>query len=272
MKIEVLVATMHQKDYRLLEKMKINSNVLFINQSDINMYDEYNSNGYRVRMFSNTQRGLSKSRNQALLLAEGEVCLLADDDIEYKEGYREKVLKAFEKIPDADIIVFNTTMINYSGGVRRKEIKKIRRAPRYKNYGSVRIAFRKDSLLKNNIWFNIFFGAGSFFGSGEESLVLRAANKKRLKIYEYPESIAEVDYSVSTWFEGYNEKYFYNKGAFLEAAYPKCKYFLMYYFLIKFRKLTTLSDRKILYWIRKGFNGYKELKPYEDNRIIKWKK
>ena len=33
--------------------------------------------------------------------------------------------------------------------------------------------------------------------------------------------IAEVDMSNSSWFRGYNEKYFKNKGALVAAIYPK---------------------------------------------------
>lgn len=49
----------------------------------------------------------------------------------------------------------------------------------------MRIAFKLKSFQKNNIWFNVNFGTGSIYGSGEESLMLREANKKGLKIYEY---------------------------------------------------------------------------------------
>ena len=38
--------------------------------------------------------------------------------------------------------------------------------------------------------------------------------------------IASVDMSDSTWFKGYNEKYFKDKGALIEAAYPRCSYLL----------------------------------------------
>lgn len=264
LKLEVLVATMKQNDYSLFKKMNINSDVLFVNQSDINKYDECSLNGHRVRMLSNMQRGLSKSRNQALLFSEGDICLIADDDIKYTDGYQNTVFNAFKEIPDADIIIFNTTLLNYSGGIRRKEIKKIRRAPKYKNYGSVRIAFRRESLLKNNIWFNVFFGTGSFYGAGEESLVLRDANKKGLKIYEYPENIAEVDYSISTWFKGYDEKYFYDKGAWLAAAYPKLKHLFKYYYLVSFRNHTNISIKNMMKYLNDGIDGYKSLTTFDD--------
>lgn len=264
MRLEVLVATMNQTDINLVDKMNLKTDVLFINQTNENTYYETKINNRCIRMLSNTQRGLSKSRNQALLYAEGDICLIADDDIIYTDDYEEKVINAFMEIPDADIIVFNTTMVNYKGGINRKDIKKIRRAPRYKNYGSVRIAFKRKSFLKKNIWFNVLFGAGSIYGAGEETLVIREAVRKGLKIYEYPANIAEVDYSTSTWFKGYNHEYFYNKGAFLEACYSKLKFILKYYYVLKFKKITKLSYKEILKLIEDGAKGYKNFKKYED--------
>lgn len=263
MRLEVLVSTMHQSDKSLIEKMNLKTDAIIINQCNKNEYEEFTIKDKKIKFLSNVQRGLSKSRNQALLYASGDICLIADDDIIYKDDYERTVIDAFKKIPDADIIVFDTTMINYKGGIERKCIKKIRRAPKYKNYGSVRIAFKRSSFLKNNIWFNILFGAGAKYGSGEETLVIRDAVKKGLKIYEYPANIADVDYSTSTWFNGYDDEYFYNKGAFLEACYKQKKFVLKYYYLFKFRNLTELSYKEILNLIERGSKGYRELKKYK---------
>ena len=272
MRLEVLVATMNQTDINLVEKMNVKTDVLFINQTNENTYYETKINNRCIRMLSNTQRGLSKSRNQALLHSNADICLIADDDIRYKDDYEEKVLSAFRSLPNADIIIFNTSMINYSGKIKRKDIKKIRRAPKYRNYGSVRIAFKRSSFLKNNIWFNICFGAGSIFGAGEETLLIREANRLGLKIYEYPENIADVDYSVSSWFEGYNAKYFYDKAAFLAAAYPKLKYLLMFYSIFKFKNYTELNIKEIFIAMKFGFKGYDKLKSFEEYTNLLQKK
>lgn len=257
MRVEVLVATMNRKNINFIEDMNIKSDSLIINQSNYNGYEEINKENFKIRMLSNNQRGLSRSRNQAILYSEADICLFADDDVVYENDYVETILKAFKELPDADIIVFETEMINYKGGIVREKLKKIRKAPKYKNYGSVRIAFRRESFIKNNIWFNLNFGAGSKFKAGEETLVLRDANRKGMKIYEYPLKIAKVDYSESTWFEGYNEKYFYDKGAFLAVAYPKLKYILKYYYIYKFRNVSQISIRKAIYNMRKGYLEYK---------------
>lgn len=55
----------------------------------------------------------------------------------------------------------------------------------------------------------------------EDTLFLKELIEKGLKLYKSPIRIASVDMSDSTWFKGYNEKYFKDKGALIEAAYPR---------------------------------------------------
>ena len=48
MNLEVLVATMHQKDYSLLEKMNISSNAVVINQCDSDSVDRFEYKNYSI--------------------------------------------------------------------------------------------------------------------------------------------------------------------------------------------------------------------------------
>ena len=142
----------------------------------------------------------------------------------------------------------------------RKKIKKI---PSYKAFGSVRIAFRRQSILNKGIRFNEKFGAGSgMYGMAEDSLFFRSIHRNGLKAYTYPKTIAEVDFSSSTWFSGFNERYYYDMGAYLSAAYPFLKYAFMFYYPIRTRKMSKLSAIEILICIMKGFYGYKRNLPY----------
>ncbi|MBU5436819.1 glycosyltransferase family 2 protein [Tissierella sp. MSJ-40] len=259
MRIEVLISAMNQTNFDLVEKNNIRSDALIINQCDRYDYAEKSFDKYLVKMISTNNRGLSRSRNEALLNATGDVCLLCDDDVTYKDNYVQIIKEAFKKLPDADIIVFNTEKMNCSDLKKRKHIEKIRIAPKHKNYGSVRVAFKLRSFKKNNIWFNVNFGAGSIYSSGEESLMFREANKKGLKIYEYPAFIANVDYSNSTWFEGHNAKFFFNIGAWLSVAYPKSKHLFKYYYPISFNNHCSLTKKEIIHYINQGINSYNNL-------------
>ena len=60
MDLQVLVATMHQKDYSLLDKMNINSDAIVINQCDQNSENEIQHDEKKVKWFNDSDRGLSK--------------------------------------------------------------------------------------------------------------------------------------------------------------------------------------------------------------------
>lgn len=261
MKLQVLMSCMNQNNFDLTENMNLTTDILIINQTNENRYDERTIRGNKQRMISNTQKGLSKSRNELLLNMSGDIGILCDDDVKYVKDYEKIILKAFEKLKNADIIVFNINRIN-SKITHRKAMKKVKKAPRHRNYSSVQIAFKKEAFYKNNLFFNINFGAGSKYSAGEESLLLREANRKNLRIYEYPATIATVDDAKSTWFTGYNEKYFYDKGAWLKAAYPRTYFLFKWYFVVKFFNKSDLSISKILRNLNIGIKGYKLNKSY----------
>ena len=113
MTIQLLISTMHQTDYSLLEKMKIASDVVVINQCDRESTKTIEYNGHNVLWIDTTERGLSKSRNMAIRNATADICMLADDDMEYRCDYVDIVLSAFSRI-SSDIIGFQVCGIENS--------------------------------------------------------------------------------------------------------------------------------------------------------------
>ena len=258
MKLEVLMSCMNQSNFDLTEKMNLTTDILIVNQTNKNKYEKRIVNGNIQRMISNTQKGLSKSRNELLLNMNGNIGIFCDDDVIYEKNYKEIILKAFKELKDADIIRINSKVTH------RKLMTKIQKAPKYRNYSSVQIAFKKEAFYKNNLFFNINFGAGSKYSSGEEALILREANRKKLKIYEYPLVIATVDDSNSSWFVGYDEKFFYDKGAWLKAAYPKTYFIFMWYFVFKFFNKSKVVPFKVIKYLFQGIKNYKKFLSYNE--------
>lgn len=213
MKLQVLVSTMHQYDHKLLEKMNIQSDAIIINQCDRNEFEEFSYKDHNIRVLSMAERGVGLSRNTALMRAEADICLFADDDVEYMDGYRECVIKVFKDNPKIDVVVFNIESTNPD----RKEYMNInKKRIRFYNclrYGTFRIAVRTSSIRKANINFSLLFGGGAKYGSGEDSLFIMECIKKGLCVYAYPDKIGNVTHSESTWFNGYTEKFFIDKGA-----------------------------------------------------------
>lgn len=211
MKIQVLVATMNQKDRSLPSKLNLQSDAIIGNQCDFNSVDEYKWKDYTIKCLNFAERGVGLNRNNALMRATGDICLFADDDMVYCDNYVETVTSAFEKYPKADVIVFN---------IVEKEPKRyiIKHPERvwylnYLRYGTARIAVKLKSIRENGIFFNLCYGGGTEHCHGEDNLFLTDCLKKGLKIYAVPNAIAILtEERESTWNTGYDKKYLRDQG------------------------------------------------------------
>lgn len=250
MKLEVLLSCMTDDPLSIVKKNRITSKVLVVNQNGFDGLHTYQNN--KIRVLETSTSGLTKSRNIALSMAEGDILLLCDDDVIYYENYEHAILTEFENNPSADIMVFNIERINYKG--KGSRITRRGRAPFYRSYGSVRIAFRRKSV-QGKLEFNELFGSGSVYSSGEETIFLNEARKQGLKIYESPQVIAQVDFSESSWFKGFDHKFFFDRGALLREAYPKTYPLLQFYYVQKkFRD--EMSMLEIIRAIEEGKKDY----------------
>lgn len=264
MKIQVLVAAMDQNDHSLLKKMNINSDVIVGNQCDRNSIEEFDYNGHRATYLNFAERGVGLNRNNTLIRATGDICLFADDDMEYVDNYVEIIEEEFERYPHADALIFNINTIG--GDQQRRQNTKVKRIRTFNslNYGAARIAVRRASIQKNRICFSQHFGGGSMYSSGEDSLIIRDMLKKGFKIYAIPKTIATVDQSTSTWFSGYHEKFFYDKGALMKAMFPRM-YVLMndIYFPLRYKRIAGEKAFNIRRWMKQGSKDFNKLKPYK---------
>lgn len=211
MKVQVLVAAMHQKDHALLEKMNIQSDAIVANQCDHNCIEDFEWNGHSVRYLNFAERGVGLNRNNALMRASGDVCLFADDDMRYCDHYPKVVEEAFLEHPDADVLIFNLI----EPVKTRYVIPKSHRVSylNFLRYGTARVAVRTASIRKHGIYFNQCFGGGTEHCHGEDNLFLAACLQKGLKIYAIPAYIAELtEERASSWNTGYDEKYLKDQG------------------------------------------------------------
>ena len=107
--LEVLIATMNRTSLSFIEKMfphnKLeNLSLLIINQTKLG--HECVSNFENIRVINTYETGLSKSRNLAIKNAIGDICLIADDDVEYVKDFDEIVKEAYHHFKHASIILF----------------------------------------------------------------------------------------------------------------------------------------------------------------------
>ena len=112
MTLEVLVSAVNQQIRNLAERMHLESDAVIINQTDHFAYEEYKHQDNIIRGYNFAEKGVGLSRNNALLRAKGDIVLFSDEDIIYDRGYADKVLKEFEKHPEADMLRFNIVWEN----------------------------------------------------------------------------------------------------------------------------------------------------------------
>lgn len=236
MNFQILMSTMNQSGFNLINKCNIRSNTIIINQTDRLEYLEKEINGKKMELHSFPELGIGRSRNNALLKSVADICLLADDDIEYIDNYEEIILKEFELNPKADVIVFNLNVIKKNGVLKGKNKNKQLNKFTFMPYGGPQIAFKRNKILEKNVWFTLLFGGGAKYGSGEDSLFLKQAIDSGLNVYSSNKLIGLVDSRESSWFTGFNDKYLYDRGALFKALFPMTWPVMGLQFIIRHRK------------------------------------
>ena len=225
-RVQVLVASMNTEAEDLVRRMGIGSDVLIGNQCDVNDVSSFEYNGHTVAVYSFAERGVGLNRNNTLMRATAEFCLIADDDMRYFPDYAETVGKAFDSHPEADVIVFNVEES------RRKKPIVIKKPYRvgwrnFMRFATFRFAFRTESVRRRGIAFNLSFGGGAAYAHGEDSLFLADCLTKGLTVLALPITVAELTYErESTWFHGFDDKYFSDQGALYAAISRKHYRFL----------------------------------------------
>lgn len=260
--VQVLVACMHQKDDSLYKEMNLQTDAILANQCDEYSYKLYTqADGNCVELISTADRGVGKNRNKALINARGKYLLCSDQDMIYVDGYEKIIEDAFEKCPKADIIVFNLEYMNRFTPARKEDCKfKKVHLWNCMRYGTARVAMRKGAIDKVCLSFSTLYGGGAKYSSGEDSLFIRDAFRKGLKMYASPIVIAKVKQEESSWFKGYNDKYFIDKGILIANAFPLMKGLLVYYFAYGMRNISEeYSFSKICKLMKEGFKEFKKI-------------
>ncbi len=236
--LEVLVAALQENDITLAERMNLSTEAIICNQCQEVSYREFRRRNRRIRTLSLNERGVGRNRNNALMRADADYVLFADEDIVYDDDYEERILHAFGEHPEADILMFNVRAVE---GRRTYENRRVKRV-RWYNYGrypTYAMAGRLESLRKANVWFSLLFGGGAAYSNGEDSLFLHDCLHKGLKIWAVPVEIgheAAREDNASTWFCGYNEKFFYDRGVLYHYLYGPLERILALRFVLRHRK------------------------------------
>lgn len=268
MRLSVLCATMDQNDLSKFKTMHIRSDVIFANQCDRNETVSISLEGHKVTVLSTATRGVGLNRNLALLAADSEIVLFADDDMTYYDGYAEAVVRAFDELPEADLLVFSVDLVK-NGQIIEKRRNTVRKLHTWNSlkYGACVLAARRASLLRARVSFSHLFGGGCIYGSGEDSLFLLDCLHKGLRLYSHSFVLGACSKDSSSWFTGYHEKFFYDKGAWIAAAFPRTGALFRLYFSYRYRGKTDIPMREMRCLMRRGQKGYQTLLPWSEGCV-----
>lgn len=256
-KIDVLISCMFRDNMDIVEKSGITGDAVVIDQCDEQKVSRCSTAHGQAVMYSVTDRGLTKSRNLAIEKSDADICMLCDDDELFVKNYREKICKAYKMLPQADVIAFKITDAEDDAMSDRPQSfpdKVIRlRFPQTMHIASWQISFRRSSLVSSGVRFDELLGAGSGNGAQEELKFLLDCERAGLKIYYVPSEIASVRRTSSTWFKGFDEQFFEQRGATTRyiLGLPLASLYAVYY-VVKKRKMLDVSPLEA---IRSTFRG-----------------
>jgi glycosyltransferase involved in cell wall biosynthesis len=261
--LEILIATKNKSSLVFLETMFpfehfSNFNILIINQSkERKLISDFE----KVRVINIDEKGLSKSRNLAIIDASKKICLIADDDVVYFSNFDHEIITAFNQNPKASIITFNHQRISKEQPYNKSKTGYSHSKKTIEKVCSIEIAFQLKDIKENKICFNENFGLGSCFETAEEYLFLRDAIELKLSVVFSPFVIV----SHPLWSSG--EKQGDDKILFARAALIyKTKRSIAYIWLLKY--VFFLARNRYINWNecwRKyktglmGIQKYKEL-------------
>ena len=245
--LEILISTKDRDNLDFLNNIFVNNNahsnpILIINQTqNLNFSCPHSDN---INLINVNEIGLSKSRNLAIENAKADICLLADDDIVYENNFESIILNAFNLNPTADIITFK--MNDFKGNsFKDYPIIKKHNKKSLSFVNSVVIAFRRNSIISNKVFFDENFGLGSTFQTADEYVFLRNALNLNLNIVFHNEVILShpVDSSGK---DVASDRILFAKGALFYKYYNILSFLKLIHYLYLMFKFKYISLGQVI--------------------------
>lgn len=228
-----------------------------LGDSDGNIPEGLQRDDFRI-LLSDT-RGLSRNRNIALDAASAPICLIADDDLSYDPDAFRNIIEVFKADPQLDIAAFR-----YSGGDGKHYPDHefdLRLPPKGYYVSSIELAFRRESVMASGIRFDLRFGIGAQFPSGEENIWLHQLLQAGLKGKFFPITIANHEALTTGSRLGADPEFIRTKGAVMRILFPRSwPLRLLTHTLRNSRKHALHTSTYIRSWL----NGAKEINNRKD--------
>ena len=243
--LQILISAVNKDAGKLPEMMNIESDAVIVNQIigedakrelsfDGNRDDEMSFAGNRIEILVRDEKGVGLSRNTAFERADHELIQFGDDDIVYSEGYAERIIREFDSHPEADMLLFNVKAQEGRETYWNSDFAKVT----WKNYGrypAYAICARRQKVVDAKVRYSLLFGGGAPYMNGEDSLFLHDCLNAGLQIYRTTVEIGYERSGESTWFKGYSDKFFFDRGVLYHFLYGKMAGVLGFRYLLKNR-------------------------------------
>ena len=128
-------------------------------------------------------------------------------------------------------------------------------------YPAFAAAARLGSIKRSGVRFSDLFGGGAKYSSGEDNLFFMDCLKAGLVIKAVPVTIGTEEPRRSTWFNGYNEKFFKDRGVLYSFLYGRLATVWALRFVMAKKKsyISSVKPADAFKWMREGIAEGKAL-------------
>ena len=247
-RIQILISAVNKDALALPETMNLESDAIIVDQI---IGDEYRSKidfrgncenniefrGHNIKILLRDEKGVGLSRNTALENSdpEAEIIQFGDDDIVYDDGYAQKIADEFDRHPEADMLLFNVKAQAGRETYWNTDFSRVKWY-NYGRYPAYAICARRQRLIESGVRYSLLFGGGAPYMNGEDSLFLHDCLKAGMAIHRTDVVIGHETPGESTWFKGYGEKFFFDRGVLYHFLYGRLAHLWGARYLIKNRK------------------------------------
>ena len=253
MTLQLLISAVDKEPLSLAEAMNLPADGILINQCGRTASEELEFRGHKLSVFHSAGRGVGRSRNAAFSHATADISLFSDEDIRYEDNAKDAVLSEFATHPEADLLLFNVRVCEERRTYWNSDFKRVRwyNSGRYPGYA---IAARTKKLRDSGVSFSLLFGGGARYSNGEDSLFLMDCLKAGLKLYRTPVVLGEEEPRPSTWFHGYDRKFFFDRGVLYHYLYGAFAVPLGFRFLMANRETMCkeVGFGQAFAWLKEG--------------------
>ncbi len=243
-RLQILISSVNKNPEELLQAMNLESGGVLVNQligdnAPLGITPGEKSceiNGQQFLILNRNEKGVGLSRNTALEQASSEFIQFGDDDIVYEEGYAGRIIKEFDEHPEADVLLFNVKAQEGRETYWNEDFSKVSWY-NYGRYPAYAICARREKLINSGVKYSLLFGGGAPYMNGEDSLFLHDALKAGLSIYRTTVFLGKEKKGESTWFNGYTDKFFFDRGVLYHFLYGGMAPVFGFRYLYKNRKV-----------------------------------